>query len=469
MTLRAPTLFHLVCLSWAIGGVLCGSAFAQVDHRHAQSRVKDQGARGTCAAFAVCAAMETFPGVPSDLSEQMLYASIKLFSHNIDRARVGMGGDEQMQAGDTLETYSRLMSDLGTCAESFFPYNPNPGVVPPDAPELVRRYVAMAHAEPQVVQRLREEMGTFRLREDGMTYLVGPQAGDVERLKRELDTRLAIPVAYHLHTASWVQLDRLGEMVGDRRDVIHPGMMDRFALEGGEPLTYHAAKVEAMRRGMPLVDAVRRGEFQRVPVFSEGYGGHAVTIVGYDAAGFIVKNSWGERWGTGGYARVSFDYHALYASEAVLIDNVRIMTGIAGGAERTPRIRDARWRLKVQPMMWNNKPTWGLSTWAFEPQQPDYDGVEYTVEVRDRSGRWSVLERREVRTGDHEWRRGAALLLPPAMFERIAESHGVRVTLRHGYLRPSGAIAGEAMHYLTRHVFTPDLAIKHAVDVAPTR
>jgi hypothetical protein len=32
---------------------------------------------------------------------------------------------------------------------------------------------------------------------------------------------------------------------------------------------------------------------------------HACAIVGYDPHGWIVRNSWGERWGTGGYAHVS--------------------------------------------------------------------------------------------------------------------------------------------------------------------
>ena len=31
-------------------------------------------------------------------------------------------------------------------------------------------------------------------------------------------------------------------------------------------------------------------------------GGHAFAIVGYNSIGFIVQNSWGERWGTDGFA-----------------------------------------------------------------------------------------------------------------------------------------------------------------------
>jgi hypothetical protein len=36
-------------------------------------------------------------------------------------------------------------------------------------------------------------------------------------------------------------------------------------------------------------------------------GGHAFTIVAYDLDGFWVQNSWGEKWGDGGFAKLSYD------------------------------------------------------------------------------------------------------------------------------------------------------------------
>ncbi len=35
-------------------------------------------------------------------------------------------------------------------------------------------------------------------------------------------------------------------------------------------------------------------------------GGHAFAIVGYDASGFLVHNSWGEEWGDGGFATLTY-------------------------------------------------------------------------------------------------------------------------------------------------------------------
>lgn len=39
-----------------------------------------------------------------------------------------------------------------------------------------------------------------------------------------------------------------------------------------------------------------------------GYGGHAVAIVGYTKARFIVRNSWGTGWGDDGFAYASYAY-----------------------------------------------------------------------------------------------------------------------------------------------------------------
>lgn len=36
-------------------------------------------------------------------------------------------------------------------------------------------------------------------------------------------------------------------------------------------------------------------------------GGHAFAIVGYDRAGFLVRNSWGPDWGDGGYATLTYE------------------------------------------------------------------------------------------------------------------------------------------------------------------
>jgi len=44
-------------------------------------------------------------------------------------------------------------------------------------------------------------------------------------------------------------------------------------------------------------------------------GGHAFAIVGYDEQGFWIQNSWGDDWGRGGFARVTYDDWLANASD----------------------------------------------------------------------------------------------------------------------------------------------------------
>jgi hypothetical protein len=52
-----------------------------------------------------------------------------------------------------------------------------------------------------------------------------------------------------------------------------------------------------------------RGDYWTIPLVpaSPDEGGHAFVIVGYDSRGFILQNSWGPSWGTGGLARLTYE------------------------------------------------------------------------------------------------------------------------------------------------------------------
>ena len=42
----------------------------------------------------------------------------------------------------------------------------------------------------------------------------------------------------------------------------------------------------------------------------DGYvkiGGHAMTVIGWDLHGFIIRNSWGDKWGRRGHCTFPFD------------------------------------------------------------------------------------------------------------------------------------------------------------------
>jgi hypothetical protein len=82
-----------------------------------------------------------------------------------------------------------------------------------------------------------------------------------------------------------------------------------------EIVDYHAALNEA---GAIYVSANVHGGWSDPPPRNEGQlpriepdpdrtGGHAFAIVGYDAEGFIVQNSWGTRWGHQGFALWTYE------------------------------------------------------------------------------------------------------------------------------------------------------------------
>ncbi|HMO26622.1 MAG TPA: hypothetical protein PKB10_10160, partial [Tepidisphaeraceae bacterium] len=216
-----------------------------IDHRLSQSPVKDQGARGTCVSFAINAAIETFPGVPTDLSEQMSYAAVKLHQNEVDQWLRGLNRPTILSEGDTFKTYVSLAAILGTCHESLFPYDPNPRKLPDDAPVEVKRFIELAHVDPGTFDELRMAMGKYRIAPDALMRLEGDAVRDIERLKQELaDGRLAIPVIYQIHGPAWSDLDKHAntDRTG-RRDIIHPGMMHQFKPPDAEPMPYNLARL----------------------------------------------------------------------------------------------------------------------------------------------------------------------------------------------------------------------------------
>ncbi len=79
-------------------------------------------------------------------------------------------------------------------------------------------------------------------------------------------------------------------------------------------------------------------------------GGHAFALVGFNRIGFVIQNSWGDRWGAGGFAVISYsDWMANAMDVWVTAMGVRgIVSGrlSAGGRAKTSvvsAIADANW------------------------------------------------------------------------------------------------------------------------------
>jgi hypothetical protein len=76
-------------------------------------------------------------------------------------------------------------------------------------------------------------------------------------------------------------------------------------------------------------------------------GGHAFAIVGYDASGFVVQNSWGDEWGSLGFALLPYEEWIMYGRDAWTLTlgvprlppggNVIRTNGATIGITRSPR------------------------------------------------------------------------------------------------------------------------------------
>ena len=84
-------------------------------------------------------------------------------------------------------------------------------------------------------------------------------------------------------------------------------------------LMVHAGWDEPVPAQYPLAYA-EHGNMREIslPVISRkgsADDGHAVAIVGYTADGFIIQNSWGEDWGTKGFALLPYEDYLLHATD----------------------------------------------------------------------------------------------------------------------------------------------------------
>jgi hypothetical protein len=122
---------------------------------------------------------------------------------------------------------------------------------------------------------------------------------------------------------------------------------------------------------------------------SQDAAGHAITIVGYNKDGFIIKNSWGKDWGDKGYATVSYDYHRLFAKRMLAIKKVSF---IKQANSQLNAFNDLRVKLVPQ----GNKN--GLSVSIFcndEGSNPIISMVEYQL-YQINNGQKKLLDKKLV-------------------------------------------------------------------------
>ncbi len=84
--------------------------------------------------------------------------------------------------------------------------------------------------------------------------------------------------------------------------MVHAGWDD----PAGDPVEVHYRDRHGKNHTISLPVIVRKGRAD---------GGHAIAIVGYTEQGFIIQNSWGTDWGTGGFALLPYEDYLMHATD----------------------------------------------------------------------------------------------------------------------------------------------------------
>lgn len=279
--------------------------FAEI-HWNSQSPVKNQGMRNTCSAFGVAAALETFYGVPKDLSEKYLYAVQKSNDY---------ANNKTTTTGQLLFDYIDALKTDGAITENEMPYNPEANKTWHQTDdELVKSLYEGEVGFVTLIMKYKPKAKVFL---NEYEFLNHADSKNAEYLKTLLRNGVkAIPVSYSLYTPAW------SSYKSENFNTITPNSGYTVLTNDGQYQPYSVMK----QKYPDIADQILAGNMKLVTSDPDPnqYAAHVVTIIGYDDEGFIIKNSWGPNWRFNGYEKVSFDFHKLFAYEALIIKSVTI-------------------------------------------------------------------------------------------------------------------------------------------------
>ncbi len=342
--------------------LMAGQLKAQyVNYVNYQSPVKSQHNRGTCSAFALLSAMEVLPGFPTDLSEQHAYALAKSMIYYKDSSH-------SYNEGATFADYLELLDDQGIVREDQMPYNPYMGFWD-NARSSFEAYKADISGTT-VNELIDGHPFGYTLEKDHSVYKEFADARDIQYIKSQLDSGVKnIPVGYFIESNYW------SAHKGSRMKKMDPDDLIRFVING-KKLTYTEAKKINPRLEDDVLDGKLTYEMQN------GYsnifkGGHAVSIIGYDNNGFVLKNSWGKDWGENGYGWVSFNYHKLFVKRILVLKQGRIK--IADDTDRGNDVKTNEIYLKSMPSGKNEKGMLVSLVYHGKEAPPSFKKITYKV------------------------------------------------------------------------------------------
>lgn len=252
-----------------------------IDLRRYQSSVKDQGDRNTCAYFAVTAMVEAFVktrfGKEFDISEEFqIYHGKTHFKEYADK-----------EFGSTYDVAVNFRSQRFFLTEDVVPYQTS----------LFAPGRECAAYDP------------FDVTAPAICFSQGPYPW------RELPRVRIDGLEVHWLSGLWSFGKPRAELIVDEIRQGNPVVLTLKVYPGtwdGERVTYDDAINEKCEAGAYTC------------------AGHAVLLTGFDTVTreFTFKNSWGERWGDGGYGRLSFDYVNRFSDTPITFRWDRILAGL---------------------------------------------------------------------------------------------------------------------------------------------
>ena len=270
-------------------------------HWQVQSSVKNQGVQHTCTAFALAAAIETFPGVP-DLSEKYLYALQK------------SNASQKSTSNNSLEVYTTTLNTNGLITEKELPYALEyDKSFENNITAFDKHLFKTENGYMELQKKFQPTASVFVTKSE---YMNTSKIKNVMYIKQLLQNGVkAIPVTYSgIYKPTWKTFKAKGFTT------ITPDEGYNITTKLGNVFSYyeyrlmHSAVTQEIKEGTV--------KFGRTADKAD-YMTHTVTIIGYDAKGFIIKNSYGSDWRMGGFERISYDYHELFATEGMLISSVQ--------------------------------------------------------------------------------------------------------------------------------------------------
>ena len=134
---------------------------------------------------------------------------------------------------------------------------------------------------------------------------------------------------------------------------------------------YVSANVHAGWEVKPYTGTIKHRTLPVIEASVVGYGGHAFALVGYNEIGFIVQNSWGEKWAARGFAVLPYEDWAVNGTDAWVMGLgapvqrlqqrqyfVKHNDGIAGNAARSAIIGPAHAKSKTTAETWSEQETY---------------------------------------------------------------------------------------------------------------